>query len=77
MGATFAMLQTFRQYAQSQHFRFGHGFIRRSSVGKHARKLRHLRQPTAIFLAFTFNIEVHGIPLPFDWEILRFAWNDA
>jgi len=77
MGATLTMFQTFSQNAQSQHFRFGHCFIWRGSVRKHTRELRHLRQPSAIFLAFTFNVEVQGTPLHSEWKILRLARNDA
>ena len=61
MGAGFAMLQTLGQDAKRQDLGLGHCFVHGNAVRKHTGKLRHFRYPTAIFLEFTFNIEIHDM----------------
>jgi len=67
------MFQPLGQDAKCQDFGLGHGFVGSGAVRKHAGQLRYFSQPTAIFLKFTFNIEIHDIPLRMDNWILRLA----
>ena len=57
------MFQPFGQDAEGKGLDAGNGFIAARSVAQHARKIRDLGNPAAIFLAIEFNREAdaHGV----------------
>jgi hypothetical protein len=54
------MLEPLGQDAQRQGFGLGGGFIGRRTIGQHARKLRDLSDPAAVFLKLGFDAQIHA-----------------
>jgi len=53
------MLKSFRENPERQRLGFGHGFLGARSVGEHAGKLRHLREPPTVVFLFALELQIH------------------
>jgi hypothetical protein len=56
------MFEALGKNAERKHLGFALSLLRSGSVGEDARQFGDLGQPTAVFLAFTLDAELHRAP---------------